>query len=351
MKLFIDTERLRDLHSGLGQFCQHLGEEIIRQRPADARITFLVPKTRIGFFGPEAGYKPASWRWRFLDWSLGEYDLWHCTHQDSVYLPPQSRRTKLILTIHDLNFLERTDYSEAKKARKLSALQRKVDRAAAITTISEYTASVVREHLTIPDIPLRVIYNGVPAHEKPVDVSATDEVPTEPYFLFLGVIHPKKNLHTLLPLLEAFPDWRLVLAGPDTHPYAHHLREQARNLGIADRLTISGAVDESIKAALYERCGAFLFPSLSEGFGLPVVEAMQFGKPVFLSRLTSLPEIGGNVAYYFNSFEPEDMAETVFNGLSDYAANPFRADRLRQRATQFSWEKAAAAYWELYQSL
>ena len=60
-----------------------------------------------------------------------------------------------------------------------------------------------------------------------------------PYFLFVGVVHPKKNVHTLLPLLEAFPDYRLVLAGPDSHPYAQHVREQAQKLGVADRLLMS----------------------------------------------------------------------------------------------------------------
>jgi len=353
MTILLDTERLRDPFSGLGQFCQHLGEALLQHRPAEARLTFLVPRGQSGHFGPEASYREARWWHRFR--SGGDFAVYHALHQDSAYAPPAGAKT--ILTIHDLNFLERADYSEAKKAQRLAQLQRRVDRAAAITTISEYTAQVARQQLRVPDVPLRVIYNGNPIQSSVFSLQSSvvsppsGLVPDGPFFLSVGVIHPKKNLHTLLPLLEAFPDYQLVLAGPDGHDYARHLRQEADRLGFGDRLRMPGAVDEATKLGLYEHCRALLFPSLSEGFGLPVVEAMSFGKPVFLSRLTSLPEIGGAEAYYFDSFEPEDMAEVIFNGLADFAANPFRADRLRRRAATFSWERAATAYWQLYTEL
>ncbi|GAB3315081.1 hypothetical protein GCM10027299_04000 [Larkinella ripae] len=350
MKILIDTERLRDFNSGLGQFCRHLGQELVRQKPPSAELTFLVPEAQLGVFGTDVSYKTAVW-WRKW-YKPGAYDVWHCTHQDSAFWPA-SYQTPTVFTIHDLNFLERTEYSEAKKAQKLAVLQRKVNRSAALVTISEYTASVVREHLNVADKPVSVIHNGNSAPNgpsRPADLQAPTAI-ASPFFLFVGVIHPKKNLHTLLPLLEAFPEWQLVLAGSDTHPYADHLRQQAQQLGIGERLIMPGAVDENTKKWLYEHCDGFLFPSVSEGFGLPVVEAMSFGKPVFLSRLTSLPEIGGKDAYYFESFEPEAMAETVFAGLNDFRANPFRAERLRQQAARFSWERAAGQYWELYAKL
>ena len=344
MTIFIDTERLRDLNSGLGQFCLQLGRELVRQRPDSAQLTFLVPDGKQGIFGPDVAYQTATWLRRW--YTPGRYDIWHCMHQDSRFLP-SSKKNRLILTIHDLNFLERPDYNDAKKGHKLATVQRKIDRASALATISEYTASVVRQHLKLPNIPLSVIHNGYSRPDDVLNRSSSLSIQS-PYFLFVGVIHPRKNLHTLLPLLEAFPEWRLVLAGPDGHPYAEHLRKQAKQLDIADRLILTGAVDEATKNGLYQACDAFLFPSLSEGFGLPVVEAMSYGKPVFLSRRTSLPEIGGKDAYYFDSEEPESMAETIFDSLNDFRANPFRADRLRQQAARFSWERAAQQYWKLY---
>ncbi|QJW88133.1 glycosyltransferase family 4 protein [Spirosoma taeanense] len=351
--LFIDAERLRDLNSGLGQVCLHLGHELVSQCPPEWTLTVLVPKGQIGVFGDSVNYIEASWLRKL--WINGRYDVWHCLHQDTTYLP-KNRAAKLVLTIHDLNFLTRPDYSDAKKTRRLASLQRKVNQASGLTAISEYTASVVRQHLNIPaNQSIHVIPNGVIASgtalaeeaQRPAFLGESEM----PYFLFVGVIHPKKNVHTLLPLLEAFPDYRLILAGPDGHPYAQHIRQQAQSLGIADRLLMPGAVDEPAKWWLYAHCEAFLFPSLSEGFGLPVAEAMSLGKPIFISNLTSLPEVGGQEAYYFDSFEPEAMAQTLYDGLRDFGQNPLRQERMRKRAAGFSWPNVAEAYWKLYEEL
>lgn len=345
-KILIDTERLRDLNSGLGQFCLNLSRELARQKPDADDLTFLVPNRQPPVFGDAVQYRPVVW-WDKL-WRSDEFGIWHATHQDALYWP--SSHTKLILTIHDLNFLDRPDYSEVKKRSKLADVQRKIDRASAVTTISEYTALVVRERLVLPDIPLKVIYNGVNKRESSADVDDLIKVAIggAVFFLYLGVIHPKKNVHTLLPLLQAFPDYKVVMAGDDSHEYAQYIHEQAVQLGVADHLIMTGAVDEATKSWLYEHCEAFLFPSLTEGFGLPVVEAMSMGKPVFLSNLTSLPEIGGRDAVYFKTFEPDDMVETFRLGMQDFYDDPLKADRLRWRANRFSWERAAQEYWQLY---
>lgn len=353
-QLFIDTERLRDLNSGLGQVCLQLGPELVRQQPQQPSfaITFGVPKGKTGIFGNQGvTYYEATWRDRMI--APAKYEVWHALHQDVAVLP--AKKTRLVLTIHDLNFLDRPDYSDAKKEKKLAQLQNKIDRAAALTTISEYTAGVVRQHLNVrPDQPVKVIYNGLtkkvaydPAAQSLV-LPRFRSLETSPFFLFLGVIHPKKNPHVLLPLLQAFPDYKLVLAGDDSHDYAQHIREQAQQLGVADQLIITGAVDEATKWWLYEHCEAFLFPSLTEGFGLPVIEAMSAGKPVFLSNRTSLPEVGGLDAVYWDNFEPDYMVETFRQGMMDFYDDPLKADRLRWRAGRYSWEKAAKAYWEVY---
>ena len=117
--LFIDAERLRDLNSGLGQVCLHLGHELVRQQPPGWKLTFLVPKGQPRVFGTTVDYLTASWQRKL--WIPGHYDVWHCLHQDSAYLPPAGAdKTKLILTIHDLNFLERPDYSECEKGPQIS---------------------------------------------------------------------------------------------------------------------------------------------------------------------------------------------------------------------------------------
>lgn len=356
MNVLVDTERLRSLETGLGQMCQWLGRELVRSRPPGARLTFLVPRSRRGIFGDDVSYLDAAW-WRRI-WSGGRtgVDVWHTTHQDSAF--PPARSASQLLTILDLNFLERADYSPARKATRLASLQRKLDRASVISTISHYTASVVRQHLVVPDVPLRVIYLGNPleasgaAAVRPVADPVLSALPSGArFFLFVGVLHPKKNVHTLIPMMRAFPDSYLILAGAEEHAYTAQLRGAIGTAGLQDRVLITGRVSDETRRWLYEHCDALLFPSISEGFGLPVVEAMSCGKPVFLSRLTSLPEIGGPDACYFDSFDPEHMAETVRAGLAAWASNPGSAERARTRAARFSWQETASEYWKLYAQL
>lgn len=347
MKVVFDAERLRNPNSGLGQFCASLGAALLDAKPADDKLTFIVPPDELNRFG-SAPAIPTKWWHRYIT-PTGS-DVWHAPHQD-VWIRPTAA-ARVVLSIMDLNFLERREYSDAKKAKRLAAVQRKVDQADAISTISEFTASVVRRHLTIPDIPLRVIHLG-----NPMDRPASDDGGVDPgiatlvpgsYFLFVGVLHPKKNVDVLLPILRAFPEMSLVLAGPEGNPYVRRVRSLADQQGVANRLIMPGAVNESTKRWLYGNCRALLFPSISEGFGLPVVEAMSVGKPAFLSSLTSLPEIGGDAAYFFESFDGEAMVATVRRGLADFDAHPERAGQLRAHAAKFSWARAARDYWALY---
>lgn len=350
MNVVFDAERLRNPNSGLGQFCGALGAALLKEQPAGSRVSFIVPPDQFGAYGPGAATVKTAWWHRFR--APMPADVWHATHQDVWIRAP--RDTPVVLSIMDLNFLERSDYSEARKARRLAAVQRKVDSAAAIATISHFTADVVRRHLRVPDVPVEVIHLGNPM-ESPIARAglrtpnpAMARLAPGSFFLFVGVIHPKKNVRTLVPLMRAFPAMSLVLAGPDDNPYASDVRAEATRLGVSDRVFLPGAVDEGTKRWLYENCRALLFPSISEGFGLPVVEAMSMGKPAFLSRLTSLPEIGGGAARYFDSFDPDSMTETIHAGLADYDAHPARPEELRAHAARYSWTRAARAYWALY---
>jgi glycosyltransferase involved in cell wall biosynthesis len=102
--------------------------------------------------------------------------------------------------------------------------------------------------------------------------------------------------------------------------------------------------------ALYVHCEAFVFPSLAEGFGLPVVEAMHLGKPVFLSPFTSLPEVGGPEAYYFTDFDGASMRDILAKGLHDYQVND-KKQAIQAWSTRFDWSVAAASYVEVYTKL
>ena len=100
---------------------------------------------------------------------------------------------------------------------------------------------------------------------------------------------------------------------------------------------------------MYKNCKAFVFPSLNEGFGLPVVEALHFGKPVVLSKLTSLPEIGGEEAMYLDNFLPEEIASKIQFAIKNDTSE--RQKLLKNRASLFSWQKAAEQYLEMYSAV
>ena len=121
-------------------------------------------------------------------------------------------------------------------------------------------------------------------------------------------------------------------------------------MGVSDRLHLLCPVSEGEKAWYLSNCLAFVHPSLAEGFGAPVVEAMKFGKPVFLSDKTALPEIGGDAAIYFSSFEPEYMQRVFREGMTLYTVNGIE-QKAKERAKTFDWEESAVKYLEVYRSL
>lgn len=347
-RLFLETERMSNITSGLGQVCLHLGHELVRQKPPGWELTFLVSPEQVGMFGQSVEYIVAA-KWQQW-WQPWKFDVWHCLHQGSKFLPNRSS-TRLVYTILDLNYLSMADYSDQRKAAKRKQYQQCINRADAITTISDYVAQDVRQQLVVPSAtPLQVIYCGV---DIPADVSMVPPSvkPAGPFLFFIGMLQPYKNVHTMLPLLAANPDLWLVLAGPDKPAYSQQIMAQAQKLGVVERLLITGPIDEATKWWYYANCQAFLFPSLLEGFGIPVIEAMSFGKPVFSSPLTSLPEVGGTEAFYFSSFDAETVVCAFNEGMKTYQSDPAMPERLRKQSQIFRWEAAAADYWELYTDL
>lgn len=348
LKVLLEFEKLSNPYSGLGQFCLNLGKNLIKNT-VDIDFQFLLPKTNHNYFDNFKNIYFSNKIKRIFPYSGSEFDVWHCIHQESPYLPYNSN-TKIVLTIHDLNFLHK-DYPEWKKKYKLKKLQKKVDKAHAITTISQYTAQEIKKHLNISsDKYFEVIYNGNGLSDCEND-KKPDIVPESDYIFSLGIINPKKNFKTLVPLLNFNENLKLVISGINTGNYANEILEYAKDLNFQNRVILTGTISESEKYHLYKNCMAFVFPSLSEGFGLPVVEAMSFGKPIFLSNLTSLPEIGGNLAYYWENFDPEYMNDIFDKGMNNYKNNPEKKQQLIEHSKNFSWETSAKKYVELYKKL
>lgn len=348
--VLIDCERVSQLGTGIGQFCYQLGRELTLKESGWFHPIFLVPKNQCEIFGPSSHTQIISWKWKSCPPLRPHFDLWHLTHESSHYLPID-KKSPLVLTIHDLHFLKEMDLNEGE--RRLKEVQKRVDRASAIIVISEHTEREVQVLLNLKGKPLYRIYNGLsPLDSGSGHLLRPDFVPEGPFLFSLGVIQPRKNFHVLIDFLAELPTFNLIIAGDMKSPYAQEIKKRAIEAKVEKRLILPGEVFGATKTWLYKNCTAFVFPSKLEGFGLPIIEAMSFGKPVFISNLTSLPEIGGQEAYYWNDFNPKKMKHVFHQGLEDFGlGGAEKIKRVKNWAHSFSWEKAAEQYKKIYLNL
>lgn len=269
--------------------------------------------------------------------------LFHFTDQMSRLKPKKVWGEKKILTIHDINQVHE-NLSAEKLNTYLRKLGERIYKCERIVTISQFAANDVLSYF--PDIAgkISVIHNGAdnlvlkPGHRPKF-------IPQKTFLFAIGIVSAKKNFHVLPALLKG-NDHELVIAGIITS-YADQIKAEAKKHGVVDRVKILGPVSDDDKAWYYKNCEAFVFPSLAEGFGLPVIEAMHFGKPVFVSTRTSLPEIAGDAAYYFDSFEPEAMQKVFNDGLQHFYEQN-KAAKVMEHAVQYNWDTTAQQYLQLY---
>lgn len=348
ISILIDLDRLKNLNTGLGQVALNFGRELSRSVDDRIRWTFLVPAGFKGYFGNNVDYEVVSPIRRYLPFLCRKYDLWYALHQDSAYFPSDSG-TPYILTIHDLNFLG--EKSAPKAARRIRILQKKVDRAVVLTVISKFTEGVVRSYLQTGDKPIHVIYNGVEVKRFP-HVPKPDFVPEGDLLFSLGVVQMKKNHQVLIGLMQRLPEnFKLVIAGSKSSPYAAQLQQKVAELGLGHRIILPGCITDEEKYWLYDHCTAVLFPSLFEGMGLPPIEAMQFGKPVFASNLSSIPEVCGDNAYYWNNFDPDTMAKLFLEKMEEFRQDSGRPLKLKAYANTFTWPENTRKYLQLFKEV
>ena len=338
-RFFLDMEKLKTPNSGLGQFCAHIGKAI--EATAEEEIGVYVDEEHLTFFETK---NTVLWKRSHQYFGVSvKADLWHCMHQEAKYFP-KDKTTRILLTIHDLNFLDK--YTGAKKERKLKNLQKLVNKASGIAYISEFTKKIAEQHLELSDVLQKVIYNGVSvSNANPIKPEFVDD--SKKFIFSIGIIGEKKNFHVLIEAMKNIPDLNLYLCGNASSKYADKIRTLIAKHNLEKSVFLPGEISEVEKSWMYKNCEAFVFPSLNEGFGLPVVEAMHFGKPIVLSKLTSLPEIGGDEAVYLDSFLPEEIATKI--GLAIKNNTPENQELLKERSSFFSWQKAAEQYLELYE--
>lgn len=340
-----DCERMKHPNTGLSVFCDNVASCLVRQRSTlRGSLCLYVPGKFCGHWGDDVRYRKVCLVDRLHVFCDRSVKVWHSAHQQTSYIPP--RGVRQVLTVHDLNFLYEKPIR--KHRRYLSALQKHIDRADYIVAISESTRRDLVDNIDMKGKPVEVVYNGLNHFDG--DIVPPVSRPEGKFLFSVGTVLPKKNFH-VLPVLLKDNDYKLIIAG-NKSSYEKKIMEEAANFGVQDRVSIIGPVTDSVKYWYIKNCSAFLFPSVAEGFGLPVIEAMYYQKPIFLSDRTSLPEIGGNHVFYFDhNFEPDAMVAQFKNGLKLFADGGVDKELMKQHALSFSWERTARRYIEIYNDL
>jgi glycosyltransferase involved in cell wall biosynthesis len=345
-KLIIDMTKLADLYCGLGQVSLHYAMNLSPDVQEKFHLSFLVKPKQSNLWGyPVDLVKTNAIKRHFLKANSG-FDIWHALHQDSAFIPAKGK-TKFVLTIHDLNFLSEKSPTKAKK--RLARLQKKVNRADALCFISEFAKINASEHLNLQNKPLSVIYNGVPKLSD--DMTTPQIIPKRKFLFNLGVLMPKKNHEAIIQMMQFLPDYDLFIGGGGSSEYKSNLAQLAQKLGVEKQVYFAGYLNEKEKSWAYHHAEAFVFPSLNEGFGLPIVEAMSAGLPVFCSDKTSLPEIGGDFAFYWEHFDAKYMANFLRKKIIQISENEKFSLELKNHANRYSWKENSIRYQSLYSDL
>ncbi len=271
----------------------------------------------------------------------GGYDLFHPTYFDPYFLGPLGDRP-FVVTVYDLAH----DVFPELFPRDATSAQRRlvVERAARVIAISEHTKRDVVERLGVDPDRVDVVHLGF-AWSAP---ARRPEGLPERYVLYTGTRPAYKNwapfVRAIALLLLDTPGLHLVCSG---HPFSDQERAHLEQLRIADRV-VHVAADVGVLRALYAGAAVFVFPSLYEGFGLPVLEAFSEGCPAALARTSSLPEVGGAAALYFDPTDDASIRDAVARLLGDAALRATLVDRGRARVHEFTWETACALTAESY---
>lgn len=341
--LCISFGPLAGLDAGLGEFARRLGERLGKRalllRHHGVDLCFHMQQHLHGVFGSDCRYLPYRREQQWRPWRVPGCAVWHSGFQHNLTRPPVETPHRL-LTVHDLNFR----YVRRLGSWRDSAITRiAVARSSGIATISRYVAEDVCKHLRWKG-PIRTIYNGASTGQG-VEPEPVPSLVGRPFFFHLSRMAPSKNVRAIVALARSWPEKHFVLAGP---AWGDARRIHGELQGKLPNLSIILGIDEPTKAWMLKNCEAFLFPSLTEGFGLPPLEAMNYGTPVFLSDRTCLPEIGGDCAGYFREFSPRGMRVVIERELPILNR---RRKEIQHHARQFSWDRCAEGYLSWYGDL
>lgn len=293
-----------------------------------------------------------------IELMMGKLDIFH----GPCFFIPNHFRCKSIVTIHDMMTFRYPEFLERKESVfYTNRIYVSVKRADAIITVSNFTKEEIVELLNIPEERIRVIYNGIASTFYPIkEKEKIEQIKAKygvkgPYLLFVGNIEPKKNIEKLIHACielrnSSIYKYPLLVVGKKSW-YFKTVWEVVQQLHAEDYSIFTDVVADDDLPYLYSGAELFILPSLFEGFGIPIIEAMACGIPVVASNRTSIPEITGDAAILIDPLNVDEMAGAMYNVLSTPLLRRQLVEKGIERAKKFSWEKTARETLKLYQEL
>lgn len=269
-------------------------------------------------------------------------DLFHALNQRVDRRPAK----KVVSTFHDL-FVMTGDYSSPEfRARFTEQARRAAQNSDFLIAVSEFTANQVHSLLGFDHSRIRVIPHGV--HQPKSDVAG----PRKPMILFVGALQRRKNVIGLVEAFETLPEnWELVIAGATKGYQAERTLDRIQQSASRDRIRVTGYLSQSELERLYRRASIFAFPSLDEGFGMPVLEAMAHGVPVVTSRRSALEEVAGHAAILIDPADTEELRCALHRLVHDSDLWMRLSKSGYARARLYTWERAVRSTYAIYEQL
>lgn len=370
MKIGIDIRPLSFLNDMAGLY-QHIYHLVLNLIAIDTRNNYRLLSAFKGFRGEVSidGKYVQRFPCRLSDFVLdklsmpieflmGKVDIFHGPY----FFIPRHIRCKSIVTIHDLMPFRHTEFLRPEWVLSIKKkIYLSVKRADALIAVSNFTKNEIVELLNIPEERIRVIHNGIAQIFKPVnDTMKIERVKSKygvngSYLLFVGNIEPKKNIerviYAYLSLRQSLNcKYPLLVVGKKTL-YFQSLLEVIRRYNAEKDIIFTDVVSNDELACLYSGAQFLIFPSLYEGFGIPVIEAMACGLPVITSNVTSLPEVVGDAALQVDPLSVDDITGAMHSLLYNNELRVTLQRRGFERAKLFSWEKTARETLSVYQEI
>jgi alpha-1,3-rhamnosyl/mannosyltransferase len=271
------------------------------------------------------------------------FDIYH----ETGWFPPAMSSVPTVYTIHDLSLITHAKMHPPDRVWFYELFRkRRMRYAAHILTVSEFIRNEICEVLSVPPEKVTAIPEAAAPHFWPRSSESVERVrnihalPRE-YLLFVGSLEPRKNLPILIQALRRCrSDIPLVLAGWEGWGEKSWM-ETIQGMGLEKRIVFTGYVDDETLACLYSGATAFVYPSLYEGFGLPILEAMSCGCPVICSNTASMPEVAGNAAVLIDPCDAEELAVAIDTLTGDRDMRYAQIQKGLSRAAEFSWRRTA----------